>query len=144
MKKQKSCGVVLFREENGERKYLVLKYEGGHWGLVKGTVESGEEETETALREAKEETGISDIQLIPDFRESISYYYMWEGQRIYKTVVYFLGKSSTVDIVLSHEHTGAKWLSFQETEKRLSFENDRKVVTKAESVLTQKHLASFR
>ena len=54
-----SCGgVVIFRG-----KILVLyknyknKYEG--WVLQKGTVEAGEEYRDTALREVKEETGVS-------------------------------------------------------------------------------------
>ncbi len=54
-----SCGgVVIFRG-----KILLLyknyknKYEG--WVLPKGTVEPGEEYKETALREVKEETGVS-------------------------------------------------------------------------------------
>ena len=54
-----SCGgVVIFRG-----KILLLyknyknKYEG--WVLPKGTVEVGEEYKETALREVKEETGVS-------------------------------------------------------------------------------------
>ncbi|MBR4776296.1 MAG: NUDIX domain-containing protein, partial [Lachnospiraceae bacterium] len=54
-----SCGgVVIFRG-----KILLLyknyknKYEG--WVLPKGTVEQGEEHNETALREVKEETGVS-------------------------------------------------------------------------------------
>ena len=54
-----SCGgVVIFRG-----KVLLLyknyknKYEG--WVLPKGTVEDGEEYKETAIREVKEETGVS-------------------------------------------------------------------------------------
>ena len=54
-----SCGgVVIFRG-----KILLLyknyrnKYEG--WVLPKGTVEEGEEYKETAIREVREETGVS-------------------------------------------------------------------------------------
>ena len=53
-----SCGgVVIFRG-----KILLLyknfrnRYEG--WVLPKGTMEAGEEQTETALREVYEETGV--------------------------------------------------------------------------------------
>ena len=59
MIKAKSCGgVVIIRG-----KILVLyknirnKYEG--WVLPKGTVEAGEEYKETALREVREESGVS-------------------------------------------------------------------------------------
>ena len=59
MIKATSCGgVVIFRG-----KILVLyknirnKYEG--WVLPKGTVEAGEEYKETALREVREESGLS-------------------------------------------------------------------------------------
>ena len=59
MIKATSCGgVVIFRG-----KILVLyknirnKYEG--WVLPKGTVEAGEEYKETALREVREESGVS-------------------------------------------------------------------------------------
>jgi len=59
MKEATSCGgVVIFRG-----KILVLyknyknRYEG--WVLPKGTVESGETHEETALREVREETGVS-------------------------------------------------------------------------------------
>ena len=59
MKEATSCGgVVIFRG-----KILVLdknyrnRYEG--WVLPKGTVEQGEEYKDTALREVREETGVS-------------------------------------------------------------------------------------
>lgn len=59
MEKAVSCGgVVIYRN-----KILLLyknfrnRYEG--WVLPKGTVELGETHKETALREVKEETGVS-------------------------------------------------------------------------------------
>ena len=54
-----SCGgVVIFR---GKILLLYKNYRGRYegWVLPKGTVEPGEEYTETALREVKEESGVT-------------------------------------------------------------------------------------
>lgn len=58
MIKEKSCGMVVFKEENDNLYILMVKHNAGHWGLPKGHVEENETETETAVREVFEETGI--------------------------------------------------------------------------------------
>lgn len=55
----KSCGVLVYREENGVREYLLALQLGDHWSIPKGHMEAGESEEETALRELFEETGLS-------------------------------------------------------------------------------------
>ena len=45
----------------------------GHWGFVKGHVEDNETEKETALRELKEETGLSKVEFIEGFKEKTHY-----------------------------------------------------------------------
>lgn len=72
----KSCGSVVFKKAN-EVEYLLLQ--GGSlvrpfWDFSKGEVDNGETETDTALRELKEETGITDVRLIEGFREEIHYF----------------------------------------------------------------------
>ena len=55
-----SAGVVVARREPGGWKYLVLRaYQ--NWDFPKGEVEPGEGPLETAMREVREETGISDL-----------------------------------------------------------------------------------
>jgi len=73
MVKQKSAGIVLFQNFHGTNRFLLLNYPQGHWDFVKGKVEEGETLHETALRETKEETGISDIEFIDGFEESVEY-----------------------------------------------------------------------
>jgi len=46
--------------ENDEKKYLFI-YRNGKWDLPKGKMEAGEEPSETAIREVKEECGIKNI-----------------------------------------------------------------------------------
>lgn len=72
MKKEKSCGAVVFRRE-GERVLFLLEHMvQGHISLPKGHVESGETEAETALREIREETGLEAV-LDTSFRHVITY-----------------------------------------------------------------------
>ena len=77
MQDETSAGVVIFHKGK-ERQYLLLNYtenprsESKHWDFTKGRVEEGEELQETAVREAKEETGL-DVKIIPGFIEKINY-----------------------------------------------------------------------
>ena len=61
MVNEKSCGAIVFSYENGIRKYVITRGTGIYkefCGFPKGHMEPGETETETALREVKEETGL--------------------------------------------------------------------------------------
>ena len=42
VKVEKSAGAIIFRDDNGTRKYLLLHYNPGHWEYVKGHIEDGE------------------------------------------------------------------------------------------------------
>ena len=58
MKKEISCGAVIARQtENGREILLIRHVNGGHWAFPKGHMEGNETESETALREIREETG---------------------------------------------------------------------------------------
>ena len=57
MTKEKSCGGIIYKQENEVYKFLRIKPILGHWGFSKCHVEDGETEVETAIREIKEETG---------------------------------------------------------------------------------------
>ena len=58
------------------------------WGLPKGLVESGESPETTAMREVREETGYGARVQQP--LGDVSYWFVWEGTRIRKTVHFFL------------------------------------------------------
>lgn len=134
MPREKSCGAVVF-SKNGQVKYLLLHYEAGHWGFVKGEVERDESEEDTVKRELEEETGITDAQFIGDFREEISYFYRRAGQTIYKQVVYFLLQVKSSTVKLSYEHVGYVWLSYEQALEKLRFKNAKNVLRKAHEFL---------
>lgn len=134
MPREKSCGAVVFRK-NRQVKYLLLHYEAGHWGFVKGNVEEDEDEEDTVKRELEEETGITDAKFIRNFREEIDYFYRRGGRTVYKVVTYFLVQVQSRAIKLSYEHVGYTWLSYREAQQRLTFQNAKKILEKAHGYL---------
>jgi 8-oxo-dGTP pyrophosphatase MutT (NUDIX family) len=135
---EKSCGVVIFKENGENREFLALHYPGGHWDFVKGHVEKGEDEKQTALRELAEETGITDVALIDGFRETMEYTYEWKGQMYHKDVVYFVGKTQTQSIKISHEHQNFKWLPFEKALEQFTFDNAKNILKKAQQFLNSR------
>ena len=130
---EKSCGLVVFNSN----KILLLKYsvnntqgEGGHWDFPKGHVEQNETELETALRELEEETGISKVEIIDNFRHSISYTFSRRSESISKEVIFFLASTVEKRVTLSHEHIAYAWLDFNNALEKLTYENARQILKK--------------
>jgi bis(5'-nucleosidyl)-tetraphosphatase len=140
MLNEKSCGAVIYVETKPEVTYLLLQYGAGHWDFVKGNVEEGEAEQETAVRELREETGIIDARFVDGFREKISYFYKRQGATVYKQVIFFLMQSQTTQVTLSFEHIGFDWLSYEKALKKLSFKNARDVLQKAHDFLKKQEI----
>jgi bis(5'-nucleosidyl)-tetraphosphatase len=136
MPSEKSCGAVIFKR-NGNRKYLLLHYEGGHWDFVKGHVEKDESEKETVQRETEEEAGIKDLTFIEGYRQPISYYYRRAGKTVYKQVVFYLVESKTDEIRLSREHVGFDWLPYEKAYERLTYKNAKDTLRKAHEFLQE-------
>ncbi len=132
---EKSCGIVVFRETDGKRFYLVLKYPGGHFDFPKGHIENKETEHETARRELYEETGIKDVEFVDGFREEISYIYRRQGKLSNKQVIFFLGKTESEAVEISHEHLEFFWLTFEDALTKITFDNAKNLLKKSEKFL---------
>jgi 8-oxo-dGTP pyrophosphatase MutT (NUDIX family) len=137
-----SAGAVIFYQ-NGSREYLLLQYEtkDQYWGFPKGIVERARNEPleDAAFREVREETGLAKehLALVPGFREKIHYVYRDADTLISKDVVYFLIRSTTKHVTLSPEHRSFEWLPFEEARKRLTHENHRQVLERAEAFIAR-------
>ncbi len=135
MKKERSAGIVLFLEKPEGNRFLLLNYPTGHWDFIKGKIEHGETEHQTAVRETKEETGISDLEFIDGFKENINYNFQYEGELIYKEVVFFLAKTKTETVMVSHEHLGYTWLDYKNAIGKTTYQNAKDVLSKANDLL---------
>ena len=135
MREQKSAGIVLFRNDSDKNEFLLLNYPQGHWDFVKGKIEQNETSHETALRETKEETGITNIEFVDGFEESVEYDFRFKKEDIHKKVIFFLAKTNEKNIKLSHEHNDYLWLEYNDALKKTTFENAKNVLTKANEFL---------
>lgn len=130
MKKEKSCGALVYRTDvNNRFRLLLLKHRfGGHWSFPKGHVEQGESETETALREVLEETGLN-ISLCPGFRKSVEYF---PRPYVKKQVVYFLGEATDTHYKMQEEEISQiAWVPINKAYKMVTFRNDKNLINDA-------------
>ena len=140
MLREKSCGAVIYVNNQEKTRYLMLNYTAGHWDFVKGSVEQGETEKQTVTRELQEETGITNAQFIDGFRESINFFYRRQGMTINKEVVFFIIESQTDAVKISFEHVGFIWLPYPQAMEKLTFKNAKDVLQKAHDFLQKKGL----
>ncbi|HEX2253574.1 MAG TPA: NUDIX hydrolase [Thermoanaerobaculia bacterium] len=136
---QHSAGGVVVRagrggaggSGGGAEVLLISVGDGRRWQLPKGRIEAGESPQQAALREVREETGVSGRVLAE--LPAIDYWFVQSGRRIHKRVDYFLlayESGSTADFD-SREVSGAEFLPWDEAERTLSFANERHVVAAA-------------
>jgi 8-oxo-dGTP pyrophosphatase MutT (NUDIX family) len=119
----------------GSRILLISTQEGRRWQLPKGHIEKGETPEQAALREVREETGVTGRVVAP--LSGVEYWFVEKGsRRVHKRVDYFLlsyvsGDTADFD---TREVSGAEWFSWDEGIAKLSFENERKVVQQARQI----------
>ena len=130
-RQERSAGFVIFYrdpEPGGAPEFLLLDY-GRHWDFPKGHVEKGEDDLTAARRELAEETGITDAELVPPFHHEITYFFRHSRRGLVrKTVIFFLGRTSTRQVTLSREHTGYAFLPYSQALERTTFPSARKLL----------------
>ena len=112
---RKSCGVVPFRAVNGEREFLILLQSNDCWSFPKGHMDAGEREEQTALRELREETGLS-AELVPGARVELSYAVR---PLVRKEVVLFLGRVDGELTLQEGEIRSHRWVRREELSEYL-------------------------
>ena len=132
MIREKSCGAVIFRMEEGERKYLILRSTKGHTSLCKGHVERNETERQTARGEILEVTGL-EVAFLEGFREVIAYS---PSEGHIKDVVFFAAEWAAGEPVCQPEEVAEIYfLPYAKARKALTHASDRQVLDKAEEFL---------
>ena len=113
---------------------VLVTQHSGHkgWDFPKGHREIYESEEQTALREVEEEVGIK--ASIIEKAGQTQYFYYEEGERVLKTVVFYLmkylgeGEAST-----AFEVSAKIWLPIDKVEERLTFKDTKEMWRKVKT-----------
>ena len=136
---QHSAGGVAYRDgQNGPELAVIKTSEEGRWQLPKGIIDPGETTEKAALREVREEAGIT-CELVEPI-ETIEYWFVgsYDGprKRYHKKVSFYLMKYLSGDVAdHDHEVTEARWVSFDDALTMLAFKNEKEVVEKARQMI---------
>jgi 8-oxo-dGTP pyrophosphatase MutT (NUDIX family) len=100
------------------------------WGLPKGLVEEDEAPEDAAVREVREETGYRGT--IRESLGDVSYWFVWEGTRIRKTVHFFLMDADDEPPgPRDREMEEVRWFPLEEAADVAGFDSEKKVILKA-------------
>ena len=126
--------LLLYKNQNG-------KYMG--WVLPKGTVESGECHSQTALREVKEESGTS--AKIIKYVGKTQYSFHSEEDIINKTVHWYLMETNSFYSKPQSEEffTDSGFYKFHEAYHLLKFNDERQILKKAYQIFSELNKSSF-
>ena len=133
MAREYSCGGIVFTRRQGGVRYVIIRSHKGVYGFPKGHMEPGETETQTALREIREEVGLTP-RLLPGFRAETTYP-LPEKPGVTKRVAYFLAEYEDQPIVPQPEEVAeALLMTFEEAMAALRQEN-RRILREARDAL---------
>jgi 8-oxo-dGTP pyrophosphatase MutT (NUDIX family) len=133
-----SAGGVVYRFIDGQPEIaLVHRRSPALWALPKGTPDSGETLEETAVREAREETGL-EVELEEPIR-AIRYFFVRGTTRFHKTVHFFLMRAvgGSLD-AHDAEFDEVQWFPIAEALALMTHPTERAVVEQATEMLASR------
>jgi dATP pyrophosphohydrolase len=145
-KQPRSVQVVVFREDAGLRRYLLLKRiarYGGHWQTVTGSLEPGETHLAAAERELFEETGIAarreefiDLHLINTFQIAPQWLHRYPPGISHNEEVCFAIRVHNREVSLeTEEHEQYCWPQYARAVEMIYWESTRRALAATEALV---------
>ncbi len=131
----KSAGGVVYKKEKNKIKWLIVKPAGRkEWRLPKGLIEKNETSVKAAMREVEEEGGVKAV--IKEKVGEIKYFYTQDGQKVLKTVIFFLMEYIEGD-TSNHDEEVEKvaFLPFDKAYNKLTYETEKEILAQAYEIL---------
>jgi 8-oxo-dGTP pyrophosphatase MutT (NUDIX family) len=127
--RETSAGGVVFRVESGAPLFLLIRDSYANWGFPKGHLETGERAEDAALREVREETGLSELSVRGTI-DTIDWYFRFRGRLIHKVCHFFLMETSQADTAPQRAEgiTACRWAPYGDAVDSISYGNARQVL----------------
>ncbi|TNC68018.1 NUDIX hydrolase [Rubellimicrobium roseum] len=128
-----AVSVIVIREGAGIWQVLLLRRTGslrGEWCQVAGAIESGETAWQAALREIREETGLTPLTL--HSADICEQFYEPARDSISLLPVFVAIVAPDGPVVLNHEHSEFRWLGFEDAAALVPFSGQRRVLRHVE------------
>ncbi len=139
MKFEFSAGGVVFKKTTSKTFILIAQHSFHHnWVFPKGLIgdeDKNETKEQTAIREVEEETGIKAKILAP--LKPVTFWYVFEGKKIKKTVYYFLMEHISGDTTKhDFEMEAVEWIPENKVFDKLAYKSDKKVWEDAKKLIS--------
>ena len=118
MKTEVSAGGLIVRKQKGVWLVLLIKDMNNSWTFPKGKVEKGESRKDTAIREIREEVGLTRLHYTSPVSK-IKYMYRRNGL-IAKTVYYYLFEAFGREKIVCQKSEGIRDARFVTFDKAIS------------------------
>lgn len=127
----KGISVVLLKRIDNEYKVLLLKRATSVlrdvWCYIGGSIEEGESAWQSALREIKEETGITKVSLYTS--NKFEKFYSHHENYVYIAPVFVGYVGEEEEVIINYEHSEYQWLSIKEAIEHVALPGNDEVLT---------------
>ena len=135
-REETSAGGIVFRIDDGQPRFLLIRDCYKNWGFPKGHLETGERPEAAAIREVAEETGLNDL-VVRGPVDTIDWHFRFRGHSIHKVCHFFLMQAAAGRPKPQRAEgiTACRWTSFDEADRMLSYRNARNVLRRAHGII---------
>lgn len=129
-----SAGCVCYRHRaDGELEVLLIKDSYGNWGFPKGHLEAGEASREAAVRECREETGLTRLEVI-DTLGTVDWYFRFRDTLVHKFCDFYLVETEPDQSASPQSGEGiqaCRWYSPDDALSQITYGNAEHVLKRA-------------
>ena len=143
MAEKKLIDLYPYKILDHEPRFLLFKRAQGHiyqgqWRMIGGKVETGETYWQAALRELKEETGLTSSMLwtVP----SVNQFYEHKTDKIFTIPAFAAEIHEDEEIVLDSEHSKFNWFSVQKAVEVIIWPEQRRLLKLVYQIVTSNQI----